>query len=127
MATAIVPDGLAFVHSTHQGGGNAMRPGDVRNRIRFNTRMGMFICPPDRPNVVAFIQGYEYGTSNGCRFTELLGAYLADRYRVKADALGWPNQITRLAERHSLGWMDAYPLVSSELLNAALGSTDDDT
>lgn len=104
-----------------------MRPGDVRNLIRFNTRMGMFICPSDRSNVVAFIQGYEYGTSNECRFTELLGAYLADRYRVKADALGWPNQIARLAERRSLGWMDAYLLVSSEQLNSALGSTDDGT
>jgi hypothetical protein len=102
-----------------------MRPIDVRNLIRFNTRMGMFICPSNRSNVVAFIHGYQYATANECRFTELLSAHIADRYRVKPDALGWPQQIARLAEQRSLDWMDAYLLVSSELLNSAIGANDE--
>ncbi len=41
-----------------------MRPPDVKNQLRFNTRMGMSICPCDRPNVVAFLDGYEFGSEN---------------------------------------------------------------
>jgi hypothetical protein len=101
-----------------------MRPGDVQNLIRFNSRMGMFICPSDRSNVVAFLHGYEYGTAGECRFTRILREHLAKRYRVKAGALGWPDQIARLAERRSLDWLAVYLLVSSEVLSAALRSTE---
>jgi hypothetical protein len=92
-----------------------MRPVDAQNIIRFNTRMGMFICPSNRSNVVAFLHGYEYGTAGECRFTEILDQHLAKRHRVKPGALGWPDQIERLAERRSLDWMDVYLLVSSEV------------
>lgn len=97
-----------------------MRPADVQAIIRFNTRMGMFVCPSDRGNVVAFLHGYEYGTAGECRFTEALSRHVASRYRVKADALGWPDQIARLAERQSLDWIDVYRLVSSEVLSVGL-------
>ena len=97
-----------------------MRPADAMKIIQFNTRMGMFVCPSDRTNVVSFLHGYEYGTAGGCRFTELLGQHLAKRHRVKPDAMGWPHQISRLAERRSLDWMDVYLLVSSEVLSEAI-------
>ena len=99
-----------------------MRAADVRNLIRFNTRMGMFVCPSDRGNVVAFLHGYEYAAAGECRFTAALGERLAKRHRVKPDALGWPHQIARLAERRSLDWMETYLLVSSEVLGAAAES-----
>ena len=105
-------------------GRDAMRPVDVHNLIRFNTRMGQFICPSNRSNVEAFLHGYQYGTADECRFTEALSRHLAERYRIKPDALGWPRQIARLAERRSLDWMDVYLLVSSEVLNAAMEPTD---
>jgi hypothetical protein len=101
-----------------------VRPIDVRNLIRFNTRMGMFICPSDRSNVVAFVHGYQYATAKKCRFAELLSDHIARRYRVKADALGWPHQIARLAERRRLEWMEVYLMVSSELLNSAIDPAD---
>src|SRR5262245_15378322 len=91
-------------------GGARMRAVDVRNIIRFNTRMGMFICPSDRAGVVAFLHGYEYAAAGECSFTVALSEHLAKRYRVKADALGWPEQIRRIAERRSLEWMEAYLL-----------------
>ena len=100
-----------------------MRPSDVRKLIRFNHRMSMFVWSPDRWTIVAFLHGYEYGTSNKCRFTDVLSAYIAKQYHVKADALGWQHQIGRFAECRSLEWNDAYLLISSEVLNAALGST----
>jgi hypothetical protein len=53
-----------------------MRVIDVRNLIRFNTRMGMYVCPSHRANVVAFLHGYEYGASDECRFTKALGELL---------------------------------------------------
>ncbi len=104
-----------------------MQPGDVRNLIRFNTRMGMFICPSTRSNIESFLHGFEYGTTNCCRFTELLGTHLAKEYRIKADALGWPHQIARLAEKHSLDWMDVYLITSSEVLFTALRQSEAET
>ncbi len=103
-----------------------MRPVDTRNIIRFNTLMGMFICPLNRSNVESFLHGYEYGTANECRFTEAVGRHLAKRHRVKPDALGWPHQIARLAEKRSLDWMEVYLLVSSEVLISAVGSLEAD-
>lgn len=96
-----------------------MRAVDVRNLIRFNTCMGMHICPSERSGVVAFLSGYEYAAGGECKFTLVLGERLAKRHRVKADSLGWPHQIARLTERRSLDWMEVYLLVSSEVLSAA--------
>jgi len=101
-----------------------MRPGDVENIIRFNTRMGMFICPSDRPNVVAFLSGYEYATAGECRFTAILSQHLAKKHRAKSGPLGWPDQVARLAERCSLDWMEMYLLVSTEVLSATVGSSE---
>ena len=70
-----------------------MRAIDVRNIVRFNTRMGMFICPSDRTGVVAFLHGYEYAAAGECLFTATLSEHLAKRHRVKRGALGWPHQI----------------------------------
>jgi hypothetical protein len=80
--------------------------------------MGVYICPSDRPGVVAFLHGYEYAAAGECRFTEALSEHLAKRHRVKRRALGWPHQIAQLAVRRSLGWMEVYLLVSSEVLSA---------
>ena len=54
-----------------------MRAVDVRNLVRFNTRMSMYICPSDRSGVVAFLHGYEYGAGGECRFTAVLSEHLA--------------------------------------------------
>jgi len=96
-----------------------MRAVDVRNLIRFNARMGMFICPSERAGVVAFLHGYEYAAGGECKFTAALSERLAKRHQVKPDALGWPHQVARLAERRGLDWLEVYLLVSSEVLAAA--------
>jgi hypothetical protein len=96
-----------------------MRAFDVRNIVRFNTRMGMYICPSDRAGVAAFLRGYECAAAGACRFTAALSAHLAKRHRAKAGSLGWPDRIARLAGRRSLDWMEVYLLVSSEVLSAA--------
>src|SRR4029453_5734821 len=82
-----------------------------------------YVCPSDRANVVAFLHGYEYGAAGECEFTKILGEHLAKKHRVKSGALGWPDQIARLAERRSLDWMEMYLLVSSEVLSAAVSSS----
>src|SRR6266851_9006473 len=97
-----------------------MRASDVKNLVRFNTRMGMFVCPCHRQNVVAFLHGYEFGTGTKCAFTKALSDNLHQRHRIKPGSLGWPNQIERLAEKLSLDWMEVYLLVSSEVLQSSL-------
>lgn len=99
---------------------NAMQTIDVRNLLAFNHRMSMFIWSPDQWTIIAFIHGYEYGRSRECRFTELLSDLIAKKYRVKINNMGWPGQILRFAESHSISWSDAYLLLSSELLNSQL-------
>src|SRR5580765_6503549 len=97
-----------------------MRLSDVKNLIFFNTRMGMFICPSSRVNVVAFLHGYEFCAGQRCRFTQSLSDAVARRYRIKPDSIGWPHQIERLGQNLSLKWMDVYLLVSSEVLQKEL-------
>ena len=99
-----------------------MRAVDVRKLVRFNTRMGMYICPSERSGVIAFLSGYENGTDGECKFTNILSEHLEKRHRVKRRAMGWPEQIGRLAERLSLEWMDVYLLTSSEVLSTAVES-----
>lgn len=95
---------------------------DARNLVRFNMRMGMFICPSDRWNVVSFLHGYELARGKRCRFLELLSQQITDDHQIKLDCLGWPGQIERLAEKYSLDWMETYLLISSNILNSALYS-----
>jgi hypothetical protein len=38
--------------------------------------------------------------------------------------MGWPEQISRLAKRRSLDWMEVYLLVSFEVLGAAAEGQD---
>ena len=97
-----------------------MRPKDVRNLVRFNTHMGNYICPSHRDNVVAFVHGYEFCAGGACQFTKALSDCLDGRHRVKVDSLGWPWQVSRLAERLSLEWMEVYLLVSSEVLQRGI-------
>jgi hypothetical protein len=99
-----------------------MRASDVRNLIRFNARMGMFICPSERAGVVAFLHGYEYAAGGECKFTAALGEHLSRRHLIKPDALGWPHQLARFAERRGLDWLEVYLMVSSEVLSAAAES-----
>ena len=93
-----------------------MRPADVHNLAQFHPRMEMFVYPVDRAGVVAFLHGYEYAAGGECQFTAALGKHLAGRHRVKPDALGWPGQIARLADRRGLTWLEAYLLAASEVL-----------
>jgi len=97
-----------------------MRADDKKFLITFNTRMGMFVCPCDKANVVAFLHGYQCGTGGECRFTEAMSRLLETKYKIKSGPLGWPEQLRRLAEKKSLEWMDVYLLVSSEVLSGAL-------
>jgi hypothetical protein len=76
-------------------------------------------CSSAPRGVVAFLHGYEYATAGECSFTAVLSDHVAKRHCVGAGALGWPDQIARLAERRSLDWMEVYLLISSELLSAA--------
>jgi hypothetical protein len=82
--------------------------------------MGMYVCPCDKANVVAFLEGYQIGTGGECRFTNALSDCLAKRYRIKPGPLGWAHQILRLAEKRSLDWMEMYLIVSSEVLNETM-------
>lgn len=94
-----------------------MRTIDAKQISQFNTRMGMFICPSNKENVIAFIHGYEYGTQNKCLFTKHLKELLENKYQIKYNQFGWPNQIERLAEKREITWMEAYLMVSFEIIN----------
>ena len=103
-----------------------MRASDVRNLIRFNTRMGMYVCPSNRANVVSFLHGYEYAASEECNFISLISQHVSEIHQIEPDSLGWPHQIARLAENRGLEWMDVYLMVSSEVLESELSAIEAD-
>jgi len=93
---------------------------DVIKLIYFNTRMGMYICPSNKANVVAFLHGYEYGSDSDFKLTDEIKSLLINKYKIKESNMGWPHQIDTFSKKKSIEWMDAYLLISSEILNSQL-------
>lgn len=95
---------------------------DAKILAQFIAKMGMYICPSDRPGVVAFIHGYESGSLGRCTFTRFLAEELTEKHRIHTDCLGWPEQIERLAIRLGVGWMEAFIMGASGVLTKSLDS-----
>ena len=93
---------------------------DTRLLSHFITRMGMYICPCDRHGVVSFITGYEIGRGKHCCFTALLSRELAIKYKVRAYATGWPDQVARFSDKRGIDWMQGFMLIAAQVIAQAL-------
>lgn len=92
-----------------------MRPIDVRRLIKFNTYMSMY-TRRNRDGVVSFLQGYEYAVPE-CHFIQAMSDCLEKKYKIKKNALGWPDQIARFQiTRFGEDWMESYLVISSLVL-----------
>ena len=94
-----------------------MRNIDLQSLLVFLTRMEMYIYPCNKQNIVSFITGYESGAQGECTFTQDLSKKLSVKYNIKKYATGWSNQIDRYSEEKNIQWVDAFVLITSELLN----------
>ena len=94
-----------------------MRDSDINIMSNFLSRMGMYICPSERESVVSFLTGYELGTDGLCTFTDTMSSILAEKYKIKLYATGWPDQLERFAEKNKMNWIQGFELVASEALN----------
>lgn len=94
-----------------------------RALISFNTRMGMFICPSSRTQVIAFIHGFQHACPEQGHLSAHLSQHLASAHGIEGDSGGWPSQIQRYAQMNDLDWMEAYLLLSSQVLNTELHHT----
>lgn len=72
--------------------------------LRFITRTGMYISPINRDTIISFIHGFESGSFNR-EFSEGFRQYLANKYRIRTGATGWPGQIDQLTEKRSENWL----------------------
>jgi hypothetical protein len=77
----------------------------------------MYVCPVDRHGIVSYLHGYEAGTKGECGFTALLRKKLEQKYDIKHEACGWPDQVSRYAESRELDWLQAFLFLASEVVN----------
>lgn len=84
--------------------------------LHFLTRPGMYLFKRDENNYISFIHGFELGKAPEDRLTTLVGTYLLRKYGIKQDALGWPNQLTKLAAKRKTNWIIAFRSVAIEVL-----------
>jgi hypothetical protein len=88
-----------------------------RDLIRFNTRMSMFIGGPlTRESIVSYLHGYHTAAGSDCDFLDSISALLLKRHGIVENNWGWWGQLQSLADKHSLDWLEAYYLISFEVL-----------
>lgn len=88
-----------------------------RHLIRFNTRMSMFIGGPlTRESIVCYLHGYHTAAGRNCDFIDSISAILLNRHGLMENNWGWWGQIQALADKLSLDWLEAYYLISFEVL-----------
>lgn len=81
-----------------------MRIKDTNLLWSFILRTAMYIGIESRERIESFLIGYEIGTDEKCSFTSELSDFLHARYRITKGALGWPNQLERLAQQQDSDW-----------------------
>lgn len=105
----------------------ALSPAVITLLAHFNKRMGMYIGEPSKGGVIAFLTGLECGThlcGQDAGFVSAMSGWLTKTYGVTSDCLGWPGQIQRLADLRDVSWLEAYVVVSGEVLEwAGAGDT----
>ena len=84
--------------------------------VHFILRPPLYAWPVTKDTIVAFVRGYEIGRLGKCNFTDLMNTHLSKKIPVKQRALGWPDQITSLAQKKSLNWITAFKQESLEVL-----------
>lgn len=88
-----------------------------QNLIRFNTRMSMHIGGPiTRESIVSYLQGYQSAAGSDCDFLGSMSKILRERYGLLENNWGWWGQLQSLAEKLELDWIEAYYLISFEVL-----------
>ena len=94
---------------------DAIRDVHLERLRNMHRRMPMYIQPIERDTIVNFLSGYECAAP-ACHFTRLLNQHLQVHYGVSGGACGWPDAVETLAEQRGIVWLDAYRLVSGEML-----------
>lgn len=83
--------------------------------LYFITRTGMYITTQDKSNVVSFITGYEIGIKTS-DFSNLFKSFVADKFKIKSGATGWPGQIEMLSEKLSQNWLRTFKQVTLQFI-----------
>jgi hypothetical protein len=87
---------------------------DKKNISLFIQRMNMYMQQQDKCNIISFINGYELGRNNECKFTSSLSDLLNKKYGAVKQAEGWANQIQRLTNSES--WETRFIQYSTEVI-----------
>ena len=73
--------------------------------VFFIHRPGMFIRENSKENIISFIHGFEYARNMECEFTAKLSEHFKLVFGIEVRAVGWPYQITMLAEKLNEDWI----------------------
>lgn len=90
---------------------------DTRIFAQFLLRPGMYVYPITRDNIISFLVGYEIGSRDRCKFTDLIGRKLEQKYHVEGSIYRWPDQIDRYASARYADWVQAFLTIATEVLN----------
>ncbi|MDU1903318.1 MAG: hypothetical protein E6772_00935 [Dysgonomonas sp.] len=71
----------------------------------FIIRMGMYIYPIDKYNIMSFITGYQIDKE--FFFSAKIKQYLEEN-RIKSDSLGMTRQIQKYSDIHNIEWCTAF-------------------
>ncbi|MCB0644549.1 MAG: GNAT family N-acetyltransferase [Phaeodactylibacter sp.] len=82
----------------------------------FLKRPNMYIQPVDKTTTVAFITGLEAVTDTAWQLTNRLSLHLDLELNIPQNALGWPYQIQRYAEKNNQDWWTAFTTLATQLL-----------
>ena len=76
----------------------------------------LYAWPVNENTITSFVWGYEIGRGKKCGFIDLMCSRLSKKLKVKENALGWSDLITKHAQKNSLSWVVAFKKESIETL-----------
>ena len=89
---------------------------DKKILLQLVTLTEMMVYPTATDSLVNFIHGYETGRKKKFNFIPLLQEFITVNYKIKPTNLGWPQQLTTLAEKKGISWMIVFKQITLEVI-----------
>jgi len=94
-----------------------MEQEDKKVLSAFIKRVGMYAPGESNESIISFINGYELGRKNRCKFSIEMSNLLESKYKLKRRAMSWIGQLSEYSEENNLTWSQSFKIIGSELLN----------
>ena len=103
-----------------------MQQEDLKLLFSFTLRIGMFTGKENKDTVISFLNGYEIGRQNECKFTQKLSDSIKKEFRINTRATGWNGQIENTAQKLETDWITVFKRQSLKVLTEEFSDLIDD-